>query len=57
MLDNLSDYYPQAPATGGTAKMKEVILNINRTDDEENDLICTNNIRIGRHLKLELKSN
>ena len=30
ILVNLADYYPQAPITGGTLKMKEVINEVNR---------------------------
>ena len=33
ILVNLADYYPQAPITGGTLKMKEVINEVNRVDD------------------------
>ena len=51
---NLADYYPQAPVTGGTLRMKEVINEVNRVDDEANDLILSNDIRIDRHLKLEI---
>jgi len=29
-LNNLSSYYPQAPPTGGTARMREVLLSIDR---------------------------
>ena len=33
ILVNLADYYPQAPITGGTLKMKGVINEVNRVDD------------------------
>ena len=34
ILINLADNYPQAPASGGTPRMKEVINEVNRLDDE-----------------------
>ena len=34
ILINLADSYPQAPASGGTPRMKEAINEINRMDDE-----------------------
>ena len=33
ICDNLADIYPQAPIVGGTPKMKEVLIDVNRTDD------------------------
>ena len=33
ILINLADSYPQAPASGGTPRMREVITEINRIDD------------------------
>ena len=37
IMINLADSYPQAPASGGTPRMREVITEINRVDDPEND--------------------
>ena len=54
---NLADYYPQAPITGGTLRMKEVINEVNRVDDEANDLILSNDIRIDKYLKLITKKD
>jgi hypothetical protein len=34
IMINLSDSYPMAPPTGGTQRMREVINEVNRTDDE-----------------------
>lgn len=34
ILINLSDHYPQAPPSGGTPRMREVITEVNRVDDE-----------------------
>ena len=53
ILVNLADYYPQAPITGGTLRMKEVINEVNRVDDDANDLLLSNDIRIDKYLKLE----
>ena len=33
ILINLADSYPQAPASGGTPRMREVITEVNRVDD------------------------
>jgi hypothetical protein len=57
ILVNLADYYPQAPITGGTLRMKEVINEVNRVDDEANDLILSNDIRIDKYLKLVAKKD
>lgn len=46
ILANLTDNYPQAPASGGTPRMREAILEINRVEDEENDLIYANGLKI-----------
>ena len=57
VLVNLADYYPQAPITGGTLRMKEVINEVNRVDDEANDIILSNDIRIDKYLKLITKKD
>lgn len=46
ILANLADLYPQAQPTGGTPRMREVLKEINKMEEEENDLIYANNIRI-----------
>ena len=33
ILINLADSYPQAPASGGTPRMREVITEVNRVDN------------------------
>lgn len=33
VLKNLASYYPQAPPAGNSAKMREVIANVNRAED------------------------
>ena len=48
---NLQDHYPQAPATGGTQKMRSVIQQVNKVDDQENDLIYGNKIKINDGIK------
>jgi hypothetical protein len=50
ILINLSDNYPQAPASGGTLRMREVITEVNRSDSEENDFIFTSGIKINDFL-------
>jgi hypothetical protein len=54
ILINLADSYPQAPASGGTPRMREAITEVNRTDDEENDFIFTAGIKISEHLTIEI---
>jgi len=33
ILENLAPYYPQAPAAGGTPKMRDNINEVNRVED------------------------
>jgi hypothetical protein len=42
ILLNLADHYPQAPASGGTPRMREAIVDIRRVEEEENDHIFSN---------------
>lgn len=42
ILNNQDAYYPQAPITGASLRMKRVVHEVNRTEDEENDLIYSN---------------
>ena len=51
LLNDLASHYPQASAGGETARMREVILNVNRSEDETNDLIYTKNIQIEKYAK------
>ena len=44
ILINLADSYPQAPISGGTPRMKQVISEINMVDDPEKDFIYLNKI-------------
>ena len=46
ILVNLADNYPQAPTTGGTPRMREVINEVNRMDDFNNDFIFTSGLKI-----------
>jgi len=46
VLKNLADYYPQAPPTGGTPKMRAILASVNRMDDDEYDLILAHNIQV-----------
>ena len=57
ILINLADSYPQAPASGGTPRMREAINEVNRVDDEENDLIHTCGIKISDFLSIESQDN
>ena len=44
ILLNTADNYPQAPASGGTPRMRDVITDVNRVDNPDNDLIYNNRI-------------
>jgi hypothetical protein len=46
----LIDHYPRAHAIGGTVKIKNTIKEISRFDDESNDLIITNGIKIAQYI-------
>lgn len=55
ILVNLADNYPQAQASGGTPRMREVITEVNRVDDEQNDLIFANSLKIKEHLDVKME--
>ena len=57
ILINLADSYPQAPISGGTPRMREMITEVNRADDEENDLIWTSGIKISDYLEVKNKGD
>ena len=57
ILINQADNYPQAPISGGTPRMREVITDVNRVDDEENDLIWTSGIKISDYLQVYNKGD
>lgn len=46
VLVNLADNYPQASVAGVSPRIREVITELNRTGDEENDFIYTSQIKI-----------
>lgn len=46
ILLNLADNFPQAPPSGGTPRMRDVIIGINRVDDEKNDFLFVNGLKI-----------
>jgi hypothetical protein len=48
----LSSHYPQAPAAGATARMREVIVDVNRVQDEQNNLIFLSDITIAKYVKI-----
>lgn len=45
-LSQLAKHHPQAPPMTGSARMKEVIPNIDILQDKRSDLICINDIKI-----------
>ncbi len=47
----LASHYPQAPAAGATARMREVIIDVNRAQDEQNNFIFSSNIKIAKYIK------
>lgn len=46
ILSNLAPYYPQAPPTGGTPRMREAILSIDRNFNEELDFLYTQGLKL-----------
>ena len=56
-MNNLADNYPVAPPSGGTQRMREVIKEVSRVDDEQNDFICANNIKISDYISYEDTKN
>lgn len=55
ILVNLADSYPQAPAAGGTVRMRDAILDIKRVEEEANDLIFAFGIKIQECIDEEKK--
>ncbi len=51
VLKSLAAYYPQAPPAGNTAKMRQVIVNVNRSEDETTDLIYNLGIKIDKYIR------
>jgi hypothetical protein len=52
-LSSLSPYYPQAPPTGGTPRMREALLAVDRSYNPELDFICTQKLILKREDKGE----
>ena len=50
IMINLADFYPQAPPSGGTPRMRDAIHEVNRVDDEQNDFIYSNGLKISDYL-------
>lgn len=50
-LVNLADNYPQAPIEGGTPRIRDAIIDLNRMEEEKNDLIFANEIKIDKYIK------
>jgi hypothetical protein len=46
----LIDHYSRCNILGGTSKIKNLIKEINRVDDDNNDLTITNDIKIGDYI-------
>ena len=57
ILLNLADSYPQAAASGGTLRMREVIKEVNRVDDQFNDFIYNNGIDIGKYVEMKVEKD
>jgi hypothetical protein len=56
-LINLADSYPQAPPAGGTPRMREILTEVNRVDDDQNDFIYTSDIKISDYMTLKKEKN
>ena len=57
ILNNLAANYPQAPVSGGTHRMREAITLVDRSDDDQNDFIFANGIKISDHLHIKKFKN
>jgi hypothetical protein len=57
ILINLADMYPQAPPSGGTPRLREVITQVNRVDDAQNDFIYTSSIKISDYIDIEIQKD
>lgn len=45
-VKNLAPYYPQAPPTGGTPRIREALLAIDRNYNSELDFLSTQNLKL-----------
>ena len=52
ILINTADNYPQAPPSGGTPRMRDVITEIDRVDNPDNDLIFSSGIRLSNYVNV-----
>jgi hypothetical protein len=52
ILVNLAGSYPRAVSSGVSLRLKNAIEEINRRDDEENDILLSSNIKISEFLTL-----
>ena len=52
ILLNTANNYPQAPPSGGTPRMRQVITDVNRSDNPDNDLIFSSGIKISDYVKI-----
>ena len=57
ILVNLADNFPQAPISGANPRLREVIHDVNRLDDESNDFIYANKIKIADYLTISEGKN
>ena len=57
ILINTANNYPQAPASGGTPKMRKVITAVDRSDNPDNDLILLSGIKIKDFVEVERDVN
>ena len=55
ILVNLADMYPQAPPSGATPRMRQAITQVNRSDDDKNDFIFANRIKISDYVSIKRK--
>lgn len=57
ILGNLENLYPQAPPTGGTPRMRDSIREINKMEQEENDFLFANDIKIQNYINQNKERN
>ena len=53
ILINTADNYPQAPPSGGTPRMRDIITDVDRVDNPDNDLIFNSGIRLSNYVEVK----
>ena len=52
ILINTADNYPQAPPSGVTPRMRDIITEVDRVDNPDNDIIFSSGLRLGDYTEV-----